>query len=420
MNSFVHQIGVSRLCWGIVWWAFCSGVCSAEWAQWRGPHGDGISSEKNPPLKWSGTENVVWKAAIPGEGHSSVVIWKEAMFVTTALRDSGERILLRLNAETGEILWRRTVLTAPIEHMHWQNSPASSTPVTDGKHVYTSFQNGKRVDLRCFDFDGNEIWAVQPLSFEGEHGYSYTPLLYRDVLIVDFAQEGEAATLGLDARTGEIRWRADRIRRRISHVTPLLVEAAGKIQVIVCGSNEIRGLNPLTGETYWFAEGPTDVCVAGLSFGEGMVFATGGFPLATRMAVDVSGAGDVTETHVRWSIRRAVSYVPSPVYHEGYLYTMLDQGLLNCFDVKSGEASWGGERVGGRHRSSLVLADGLIYATDDEGRTTIFRANPETFEQVAVNELGEFCYTTPAIVNGRIYFRTKNHVLCIGNGGAGE
>ncbi len=385
---------------------------AANWPQWRGPNGDGISPETNVPVKWSATENVVWVTAVPGEGHSSPVVWRDSVFLTTAMADSKERQLLRFNTQAGKILWQRPVVTTAVESMHQENSSASSTPVTDGELVYTSFQSGKRVDLQAYDFTGKPIWAAQPLEFNGEHGYSYTPLLYHDLLIFDCRQEGEAALLALDKRTGKVRWRVEPQRRRISHITPLLINDRGRVQIIVCGSDEIRSVNPDTGATWWWCRGPSDVAVAGLSYGDGLLFASAGYPNRTRMAVRVDGNGDVTETHVAWKLHRQASYVPSPVYHAGHFYSILDDGMLFCFNAKTGDTVWE-QRLGGRFRSSLVLAAGKIYATNDKGITTVFRATSQGFESVAVNDLGEFCYTTPAIAEGRIYLRTGKHLYCI-------
>ena len=388
---------------------------AANWPQWRGPNGDGISPETDVPVKWRATENVVWRTPVPGEGHSSPVVWQDSVFLTTALSNSQDRLLLRFDARTGKILWQRTVVTAAVEAMHRENSPASSTPVTDGELVFTSFQNGKRADLQAYDFAGRQIWSAQPLEFAGEHGYSYTPLLYRDLLIFDCRQEGEAALLALDKRTGKVRCRVAPAKRRISHITPLLITAGGRTQVIVSGSDETRSVNPDTGETWWWCRGPSDVAVAGLSYGDGVVMATAGYPNRTRMAVRVDGSGDVTDTHVAWKLRRQATYVPSPVYHAGHFYSILDDGMLFCFSAQTGDTVWE-HRLEGRYRSSLVLADGNVYTTNDKGVTTVFRATKKGFESVAVNELGEFCYTTPAIAEGRMYQRTGNHLYCIAKG----
>ncbi len=384
-----------------------------NWPQWRGPRGDGTSRESNVPRHWSATEGIAWKTAIPGEGHSSPVIWGDAIFLTTGLPDTQERCLLRIDARTGRIVWQKAVLKSGREAMHGENSVASSTPVTDGESVFTSFQQGERASVQSHDFEGRLQWAIQPLGFEGEHGYSYTPLLHGDLLIFDCRQEGEAAVLGIDKRTGAIRWRSEPGRRRISHVTPILAHDGKREQVIVCGSDEMRGLNPATGATLWSCRGPSDVAVAGLALGDGMVFATAGYPARTRMAVKLDGSGDVTETHVAWQSRRQVTYVPSPVHHEGHVYSVLDDGMLCCFNAKTGETVWE-HRLGGRYRASLVLAEGHIHATNDRGLTTVFAADARAFRPVATNDLAGFCYTTPAISGGRLYSRTGGHLVCIG------
>lgn len=384
-----------------------------QWPQWRGPRGDGISTEPNLPVEWSPTRNVVWKTAIPGEGHSSPVIWNDSLFLTTALKDSGDRVLLRLDATSGDILWRQTVVTAPVESMHRENTPASSTPITDGTHVFTSFQKGPRVDVSCHDLSGKLVWSVQPLRFKGMHGYSYTPLLHRDLLIIDYSQDDEAAVLALDKRTGKTRWRFDRPQAVISHVTPLLIKDGSGTQLVTCGANEIRAFNPDTGESIWWCRGPTDVCVAGLVAGDGLVFANGGYPKRTRMAVKTSGKGDVTDSHVAWSTVREVSYVPSPIYLDGHFYSVIDEGLVFCFEAATGKAVWD-HRLGGRFRSSLILGGGNLYASNDKGVTTVFRASPTGFQQVAANDLEEVLYTTPAVAHGRLYIRTAGHLYCIG------
>lgn len=385
---------------------------AANWPQWRGPNGDGISPETNVPVKWSAAENIAWRTPIPGESHSSPVVWEDTVFVTTALPDTQARLLLRLDARTGNILWQRTVVNAAPEYMHRENSLASSTPVTDGERVYTSFQNAKRVDLQCYDFEGKQLWSAQPLEFEGEHGYSYTPVIYGDLLFFDCRQEGEAALLALDKRTGKVRWRVEPSRRRISHITPLLVIDGRRQQLIVCGSDEIHSVNPENGQTWWRCRGPSDVAVAGLSYGDGVLFAAAGYPDRSRMGVRVDGDGDVGNTHVAWRSRRQVTYVPSPVYHEGHFYSILDEGILCCFDAKTGETAWD-QRLEGRVRSSLVLAGEHGYTTNDKGVTTVFRATHKGFEPVSVNDLKEFCYSTPAIANGRLYLRTGKNLVCI-------
>lgn len=382
-----------------------------NWPQFRGPRGDGTSLETNLPVRWSVTENVRWRTPIPGQGHSSPVVWDDAVFLTTALTN-GDRTLLRLDARAGGVVWQKTVLKADREAMHRENSSASSTPAIDGTHIFTSFQAGSRVELGCYDFDGKKIWSIQPLQFAGEHGYSYSPVLYRDLVLLDCRQEGEAAVLALEKSSGAIRWRAKPGKQRISHVTPLLVHNANQVQCVVAGSDEICSYDPLNGRMLWRAQGLSDVAVAGLATGDGMVFATAGYPARTRMAVRTDGLGDVTATHVAWSIKRQVSYVPSPVFHAGHLYTVVDEGILYCFNARTGEPVWD-HRLSGRFRTSLILVDHRIHATNDQGLTTVFEADPKEFRLVATNRLDTFCYATPAISGGRLFLRTGDQLYCI-------
>ncbi|MCC7374484.1 MAG: PQQ-binding-like beta-propeller repeat protein [Verrucomicrobiales bacterium] len=384
-----------------------------NWPQFRGPRGDGTSLETNIPVRWSATENVRWKTPIAGQGHSSPVVWDDAVFLTTALTN-GDRALMRLDARSGGVVWQKVVLQADREAMHRENSSASSTPAIDGTHIFTSFQSGPRVELGCYDFDGKKLWSIQPLQFTGEHGYSYSPVLYRNLVLLDCRQEGEAAVLALEKTTGAIRWRAKPGKQRISHVTPLLVRLGNQDQCIVAGSDEICSYDPLTGKSLWRAQGLSDVAVAGLSAGDGMVFATAGYPTRTRMAVRTDGLGEVTSTHVAWSIKRQVSYVPSPVFHAGHLYTVVDEGILYCFDARTGEPVWD-HRLSGRFRSSLILVNHQIHATNDQGLTTVFEADPKEFRLVSTNNLDTFCYTTPAISGGRMFIRTGDQLYCLAN-----
>jgi hypothetical protein len=387
-------------------------VPAGNWPQWRGPNGDGFSDETGIPFRWGPKKNVVWKTRIPGVGHSSPIVWGEAIFLTTAQPDSEERQLLKINVRTGNVQWQRTAVTAPYEHTHRENSYASSTPATDGRHVFVSFQDDDRVNLQCYDFSGNKVWEIRPLSFKGEHGYCYSPILYKDLILFDCSQNGESVFLGIDKATGTVRWRFDKSGREISHLPPLIVHSAGKDQAIVSGSSQILSIAPETGDVFWSCRGPTDVCVTSLVFGNDLVFATGGYPARTRMAVRTTGSGNVTDTHIVWSSKKAVSYVPSPIFYDNHIYTIVDNGVVYCLDAADGHIVWE-KRIGGRHRASLVFVDGKLLATNDKGVTTVFRATPEGYEQIAANDLGEFCYATPAVADGRMYIRTENHLYCI-------
>ena len=392
--------------------ATAASIRAENWPQFRGPRGDGTSLESSPPIAWS-TKETAWKTAIPGEGHSSPIVWNDSTFLTSALPENGDRVLIKLDARSGKIVWQSVVAKSGRESMHRENSSASSTAATDGTSVITSFQVGRKVDIRSFGVDGKLRWSAQPLAFSGEHGYSYSPIFYKDLVILDCRQEGEAATIAFDKNTGKIRWKTAPKQRRISHITPLIINDGAREQLLVSGSDETASYDPATGKQFWWCKGPSDVAVAGMAFGDGLVFTTAGYPARTRMAIRTSGSGDVTDSAVAWKFRRQASYVPSPVYHQNHLYSLVDDGILYCFEAKTGDIKWE-QRLGGRYRASLLLVDGLMFATSDKGLTTIVRASPDSFQQVAVNDLKEFCYATPALSNGRLFIRTETNLFCIG------
>jgi outer membrane protein assembly factor BamB len=407
--SLMHRICLSSLI--LILASFTLPGRAENWPQFRGPRGDGTSVEKNVPTHWSQTENVAWKTPLPGVGHSSPVVWENSVFLTSATED-GKRLLIRLDANSGKILWEAIVAKTKRESMHRENSRASSTVATDGQRIITSFQVGDRVQLSSYNYEGKLEWSIQPLRFSGEHGYSYSPIFYQDLVIFDCRQEGDAATLAIEKQSGRIRWRTEPGMKRISHITPLVIKDGAREQLVVSGSNETASYDPRTGKRLWWCEGPSDVAVAGMCFGDGLIFVTAGYPDRTRMGVRVDGSGDVTASGVAWSSRRQVSYVPSPVYHQGHVYSVVDEGMLNCFDMKTGATKWD-QRLGGRFRSSMILANGLIYTTNDKGLTTVFRASSEGFQQVSANDLREFCYTTPAISDGHLFLRTEQNIYCI-------
>ncbi|MBI3737154.1 PQQ-binding-like beta-propeller repeat protein [Candidatus Sumerlaeota bacterium] len=389
-------------------------VRAENWPQWRGPRGDGIVEEKSIPTQWDKEKNILWKTEIPGEGHSSAIVWEESVFLATALAGGHDRSLVKINAKTGKIEWTKTVVTSKdLEHHHEENNFASSTPATDGNLVFTSFYADGRMNVAAHDFKGNQVWSVQPIKYKGEHGYHHNPIVYEDMVILTVNQFAEPCILALDKTTGKTSWKLNVENDSCSNVPPLVAATATGPQVLTCGDNHMRGIDPKTGRLIWSAAGPTDYCVASLSFGDNMVMACGGYPERHIMVVNTAGTGDVTNTHLVWELKKGTTYVPSPVYFEGHFYSVNDDGIGFCYEAKTGKIKWQ-KRIPGHYRSSLLLNGDNIYITSDEGPTTIFKASPEGYNEVAVNKLDDFVYTTFAVSNGKLYLRTKNSLVCIG------
>src|SRR5579859_5928399 len=222
-------------------------ICHAEeWLGWRGPRGDGTSQAKGLPLTWGPKENIRWKTPIPGKGHSSPIVWGDRVFVTTCLEDKGERVLMCLDRRDGSILWQRVVLTAKLEQKHSLNSHASATPVSDGKHVWVAFLAYPDMQVACYDFDGKLDWTRSPGKLLSKHGFCSSPILHKDLVILNGDQDAEAYLVALDKATGKDRWRADRPNRIRSYCAPLIVAAAGKMQLVLSGCKCVASYDPDT------------------------------------------------------------------------------------------------------------------------------------------------------------------------------
>ncbi len=410
-----------------------SGTAAAgDWPGWRGPHGDGTSDDKGVPLRWTATENVAWKTPIPGKGHSSPVVWGDRVFLTTCLEedarhpeDKARRMLLCLDRRDGRVLWQKEVLSAPLEKLHRLNSRASSTPATDGKHVFVTFldlsrEKDARVVVGCYDFDGNRVWQKSPGRFSSVHGFCSSPLLYKDTVIINCDHDGDGYVVALAKADGAPRWRIERPNRTRSYCAPLIVEAAGKKQMVMSGSKCVASYDPDTGRQWWIIDGPTEQFVSSLVYGNGLFFLTAGFPTYHYMAIRPDGAGNVTDTHVAWHHKvrnsREGAYVPSPIAYDRWFFAVSDDGILNCFEAKSGEWKWK-KPLGKHHSASPVLIGGHLYFTADSGDTYVVKASDQ-FEVVSVNPLGEECYASPAVAGGQLFIRGVHHLVCVGKAAA--
>ncbi len=408
-------------------------VMTENWPGWRGPDGDGISSERNLPTRWSQTENIAWKKPIAGEGHSSPIVWGDRVFLTTSLTEKNERRLLCLDRLDGKTVWERVVLNTEPETLHRLNSRASGTPATDGEHIYVAFMLAKgdmvtapnvgsermitpgRIVVAAYDFAGKEKWKTDAGEFISAHGFNSCPTLFEDLVIVNGDHDGDAYIVALDRRTGRERWRTPRENKTRSYVTPIFRKIGGRDQMILSGSLSVASYNPRTGKRHWVLDGPTEQFVASMVYNGEYVFVTGGFPEKHILAIDPKGSGNVTDTHIVWRTNRGAAYVPSPIIAGKYLLVVADSGVATCFDARSGEVRWT-KRLAGKQSASPVLADGIVYFFSDRGEATLVRPGDE-FELVARNSLGEQISSSPAISRGQIFVRSHQALYCIGKPG---
>ncbi len=387
---------------------------TADWPAWRGPRGDGTSTEPDVPVEWSATRNVAWKTPLPGRGHASPIVSGDRVFVATAIEESQARCLVALDRPTGRILWQRTVATAPLEPMHGLNSPASSTPATDGRLVYVTFLDRQRMLVAAYDFDGNRKWLVHPGPFASVHGFCSSPVLFDDMLIVNGDHDGDAYIVALDRATGRTRWKTRRENRLRSYCAPTLVEAAGRMQLVLSGSNCIASYDPATGTRHWVLPGhPTEQTVASVVWNHAarLLFITGGYPRRHILTLRPDGHGVLTDSDIVWRSTKGVSYVPSPISAGDSFIVVDDNGALTCFRATDGAVLWH-ERLRQSHHASLVSADGHVYCLSDAGVTTVFKPGP-AFEPLARNEIDEECFASPAISHRTIFLRSRHHLWAI-------
>jgi outer membrane protein assembly factor BamB len=426
---------------GLVISLLLAGSLQAEnWPGWRGPRLDGSSLEKHLPLKWTAKENIAWQATIPGIGHSSPIVFGDRVFVTTCLLKTEERVLLALDRRTGKELWSKVVMKTPLEPKHGLNSFSSSTPATDGKHVYVNFLRIRpnltgedypkkprvpiaklkgmvpEMVLTCYTMGGDLVWQKAVGQFYSPHGFCSPPILYKNLVILNGDQDAEAYLVALDKTSGDQVWKTDRPHRTRSYCAPLILEAAGKMQMVLTGSETVTSYDPDTGNLLWLIDGPTEQYVASPVFTDNVLFLTAGFPTYHNMGIRLDGTGNVTKTHVLWheskTKDRNASYVPSPIAYDKWFYMISDRGYLSCFEAKTGSRLWM-EQLGTHHSASPVLAGGYIYMTDDDGITYVLKAG-SAFEEVSRNPLGEKCFSSPAISHGQIFVRTTGHLWCVG------
>ncbi len=390
------------------------------WTRWRGPSGQGRVSDKGYPDTWSDTENVLWKEEIPGSGNSSPIVWDNRIFLTTAYDGGKRRSILCFRRSDGKRLWETFAPGVKPERAHPKNGHASSTPTTDGQRVYAYFGNH---GVLAVDLDGNALWHRSLGSFNAFHGTACSPLLYRDRVIVVQDQRGAAGSfiLALDKQTGRELWRTPRAAK-VGWNSPIAVRTGGRDEIIFSGQKQVQAYDPATGEALWFARGNTTETIPTPVVGHNLIFCPSGRAGPTLAIRGGGGSGDITDTHIVWQIPRGSPFVPSPILDGDYLYTVNDMvAIASCFEAKTGKLMWQ-ERLGRARRegfsASPVAVEGKIFFTNDDGETFVLKAGPQ-FRLLHVNRLYEQVLASPALVDGRWYFRGVKHLIAIGTKGEG-
>jgi outer membrane protein assembly factor BamB len=410
-----------------------------DWPQWRGPLGTGVAPTAQPPVTWSETENIRWKTALPGKGHSTPIVWGERLFLTTAipygepvkprlpsrpgahdnlaLTQPHEFTVLAVSRKTGKILWQQTVhKELPHEAGHVTASQASASPVTDGEHLFAFF--GSR-GLYCLDLDGKLLWKKNLGEMHTKHGHGEgsSPALYGDTLIINWDHEEQSFLIALDKRTGKTRWRVARAEDT-SWATPIVVAHGKGAQVIVPGTNRLRGYDLDSGAVLWECGGLSSNIMATPVAARGFVYAGSSYETRNLLAIRLEGArGDITGTRqVVWSRRRGAPYVPSPLLYGDSLYTLQHyQGVISRMDVRTGEDDGDPFRLEAIDHvyASPVGAAGRVYVTSLDGVTQVFRHGEPMVRMLAVNRLDDHISASAALAGRELFLRGERYLYCI-------
>ena len=399
-------------------------LVAENWPNWRGPSANGISKEQNLPVKWSRTENIVWKLPMPSKTGATPIIWGNNIFLNVA--EGGSLHLWRVDKAKGTPIWKKPIASGDY-NINKQNM-SSPSPSTDGTNVWVMTGLGI---FKAFDYEGNELWARDIQKDYGKFGlnwgYASSPMLYEDSLYVQVLHgmktDDPSYVLRVDKKTGKTIWRVERPTEAIrespdSYSTPQLLKYGNQTEIVILGGDCVTGHDPATGKELWRLNGlnPENnpffrTIASAVVFGDMIYAPTRERPL---IAFKAGGRGNITESHKAWTFNSGPD-VPTPVTDGKYFYSINDRGIVYCLDARTGATIWGPQRIKSAiYSASPVLADGKIYITNEDGLTTVMKAG-DKFEVLAENDLADYTLASPAISDGRIYMRTTTHLWAIGN-----
>jgi outer membrane protein assembly factor BamB len=436
-----HRITtVSQAAIAVLASVLAASVIAADWPQWRGPEGNGVSRERNLPINWNSERGILWKTELPEWGDSTSAIWGDAIFVTSHHDDN--LLLLRIDKAKGKIVWTRTVGTgtvkrAPIkpkgpderreQKFHNLQNLASPSPVTNGKVVIVHFGNG---ELAAYDFDGNQLWHRNLQEDYGNYtvwwGHANSPVIFgKNVISVcmedslaDIAKPPiESYIVAHDLLSGRERWRTVRAtgakaEECDAYTTPVFTEVNGQTQMIVMGGNQVDAYDPATGKQLWYLPGIVGGrTVTGPTIADGLVYVTQG-KSGPLLAVKIGAEGELSRRDVVWDYKQGTPDSSTPVVWENHLFAVTDHGVARAFDAHSGRVD-DTLRMAGDYKASPVAADGRIYFINTHGLCTVVSASSH-LEKLAENQIDDETIASPAISDGRIYLRGHKALWCIG------
>lgn len=376
---------------------------SADWPWWRGPHHNGTANaESGLPYDFSDASAVKWSADIPGRSHGSACVSGDSVYIAVADEEEQTQSIYCYDRETGKKKWNSLVHKGGFtQKTNKKASWASGTPACDGERVYINFINGDAVYTTALDLGGKQVWQTKITDYIIHQGYGSSPAIYENLVLVSADNKGGGAVCGLDRKTGAIVWKHKRAEFP-NYASPVVLEAAGKKQLFLTGTEKATSLNPLTGEVNWEIDGATTECVSTTVTDGTHIYSTGGYPKNHVAAIEADGSGKIA-----WENNTRV-YVTSLLEKDGYLYAVMDAGIAVCWDAATGEEKWKTRLNGTFSGSPTMVTDGF-YAVNESGELFIVEANPEGPEILGPEKIADENFSTPSICGKEIFLRVANY-----------
>jgi outer membrane protein assembly factor BamB len=418
-----HAVAIAIL--GTLACCDCATLRGDDWPQFRGPTGQGISSDKNVPTKWSDSENVAWSVDVAGQGWSSPIVVDDLVVLTRTDASGANCFITAFNAADGKERWDINVAQQTVEHKEARNSYATPTPASDGQRIFATFGGGVIVAV---DLAGSVLWKSEDYGFYSQHGLAASPIIWQNKLII--SRDGsdrtdkplgwqkpwnEGYVVALDTSTGKQIWIHKRTASRIAHTTPIIFYREDRSPALVSAAGDVvEVLSPHDGKPLFTYRNKGEGLVPSVVTGGGLAYLASGWGGEENIkAIPLKLAGENEENVALWTQGKSMPHIPSMLYDRDRLYSITENGIAMSLDAKTGAIVWQ-KRFPGSYSASPVLANGHLYFLSDEGKTTVINASDQ-LEIVAENELNEPCQASIAIANDSIYIRGTTHLFCIRN-----
>ncbi|MDA1049263.1 MAG: PQQ-binding-like beta-propeller repeat protein [Planctomycetota bacterium] len=377
---------------------------ASDWATWRGPNLNGIAAGgQSPPVTWSESQNVIWKAPVPGRGHSSPTIVGDRIFLTTADEPSQSQSVIAFDRSTGKQLWTTPISKSGFPPKHPKNSHATPSVASDGERLFVSFHHHASIQVSAISLEGKGLWQKTIGKYDPQqykYGYAPSPMLYKSLVLIAADYDGGGWLAALDGKSGATKWQIAR-SRKLSFSSPVVANVAGRDQLLISGTEQVASYDPSSGKQLWATPATTMATCGTMVWDGDLVFASGGYPKSETVCLNARDGRLVWRNDQK-------CYEQSMLAVDGHLYAVNDGGIAHCWQASDGREMWTSRLAGGPVSASPTLANGNIYLANEAGTIYVFKAQPTRFELVARNQLGDEAFASPTICNSRIYMRVAS------------